>query len=178
MAVKKIESDQKASQDYMGRISDSSSRIMEAMDDIVWSINPVNDSMRKILARMKEFAGNVLEASDIDYTFTVDETVKDMTFDMEWRREIFLVFKEAINNIVKYSKAAKVDITVRKQKNVLQMTINDDGVGFNTDDDHQGAMRGNGLRNMRKRAEAMNGSLKIISAPESGTSVELRIPLA
>ncbi|QEC42504.1 sensor histidine kinase [Pseudobacter ginsenosidimutans] len=178
MAVKKIESDQKASQDYMGRISDSSSRIMEAMDDIVWSINPVNDSMRKILARMKEFAGNVLEASDIDYTFTVDETVKDMTFDMEWRREIFLVFKEAINNIVKYSKAAKVDITLRKQKNVLQMTINDDGVGFNTDNDHQGAMRGNGLRNMRKRAEAMNGSLKIISAPESGTSVELRIPLA
>lgn len=178
MAVKKIGSDQKASQDYMGRISDSSSRIMEAMDDIVWSINPVNDSMRKILARMKEFAGNVLEASDIEYSFIVDEAVKDMSFDMEWRREIFLVFKEAINNIVKYAKASQVDITLRKQKNVLQMTVTDDGVGFNTGEDQHGSVRGNGLRNMRKRAEAMNGSLRIISAPESGTSVELRIPLA
>jgi signal transduction histidine kinase len=178
MAVKKIDTDQKASQEYMGRISDSSSRIMEAMDDIVWSINPVNDSMRKILARMKEFAGDVLEASDIEYSFTVDEAVRDMTFDMEWRREIFLVFKEAINNIVKYSKASRVDIVLRRQKNSLQMSITDNGVGFNTVQDQQGAVRGNGLRNMRKRAEAMNGSFQIVSAPESGTSVELRIPLA
>lgn len=178
MAVKKIDSDQKASQDYMGRISDSSSRIMEAMDDIVWSINPVNDSMRKILARMKEFAGNVLEASDIDYSFTVDEAVRDMTFDMEWRREIFLVFKEAINNIVKYSKASHVDIVLRKQKNALLMSITDNGVGFIAGQDENGALRGNGLRNMRKRAEAMNGYFQITSAPESGTSVELRIPLA
>lgn len=178
MAVKKIDSDQKASQDYMGRISDSSSRIMEAMDDIVWSINPVNDSMRKIVARMKEFAGNVLEASDIDYSFLVDEAVKEMTFDMEWRREIFLVFKEAVNNIVKYAKASQVDITLKRQKNMLLMTITDNGVGFKSDPGQQGTVRGNGLRNMRKRAEAMNGSLKIISAPESGTSVELRIPLA
>jgi signal transduction histidine kinase len=178
MAVKKIGSDQQASQDYMGRISDSSSRIMEAMDDIVWSINPVNDSMRKILARMKEFAGNVLEASDIEYSFMVDEAVKDMSFDMEWRREIFLVFKEAINNIVKYAKASQVNITLRKQKNALHMTITDNGVGFNTVVDQHGSVRGNGLRNMRKRAEAMNGSFRIISAPESGTSVELRIPLA
>ncbi|MGN6421314.1 MAG: two-component regulator propeller domain-containing protein [Pseudobacter sp.] len=178
MAVKKLDSDQKASQDYMGRISESSSRIMEAMDDIVWSINPVNDSMRKIVARMKEFAGNVLEASDIDYSFVVDEAVKDMTFDMEWRREIFLVFKEAVNNIVKYAKASKVDITLKRQKNVLLMTITDNGVGFRSNSGQQGTVRGNGLRNMRKRAEAMNGSLQIISAPESGTSVELRIPLA
>lgn len=178
MAVKKIDTDQKASQDYMGRISDSSSRIMEAMDDIVWSINPVNDSMRKILARMKEFAGNVLEASDIEYSFIVDEAVKDMTFDMEWRREIFLVFKEAINNIVKYAKASQVDITLRKQKNALLMSVADNGVGFDTGADQDGTVRGNGLRNMQKRAEAMNGWLKITSTPQAGTSVELRIPLA
>lgn len=178
MAAKKIDSDQKTSQDYMSRISDSSSRIMEAMDDIVWSINPVNDSMRKILARMKEFAGNVLEASDIEYSFTVDEAVKEMTFDMEWRREIFLVFKEAINNIAKYAKATQVDITLRRQKNMLVMIITDNGIGFSADKDQTASLRGNGLRNMRKRAEAMNGSLEIITAPKSGASVVLQIPLA
>ena len=177
MATKKIATDQASSLDYMSKISDSSSRIMEAMDDIVWSINPVNDSMRKVLARMRELAGNVLEPCDIEYTFTADDTVKEMTFDMEGRREIFLIYKEAINNIVKYSKSTRVQIGLQKQKGFFIMTITDNGIGFLPDTDVS-STRGNGLRNMRKRAENLKGTLEIASAMDAGTSIELRIPLA
>lgn len=177
MAAKKISTDQEASREYMTKISNNSSRIMEAMDDIVWSINPVNDSMRKITARMKEFAGNLLEASDIDYLFQVDDDVKEMSFDMEWRREIFLVFKEAITNIVKYAHCTQVHITIYKQKGHLVMTIADNGKGFSPDSEAS-ALRGNGIKNMHKRAAAMNSSLEITSSQHTGTSVTLRVPLA
>jgi signal transduction histidine kinase/ligand-binding sensor domain-containing protein len=177
IAVKKISTDQEASKEYMNRISNSSSRIMEAMDDIVWSINPVNDSMRKITARMKEFAGSLLEASDIEYTFQVNEDVKEMSFDMEWRREIFLIFKEAVTNIVKYARCTHVNISIYKQKKIFIMVIADNGVGFNNHNGQSAAVRGNGVKNMRKRAEAMEGSLEISSFANSGTTLELRVPL-
>lgn len=177
MAAKKVTTDQEASRDYMTRISNNSSRIMEAMDDIVWSISPANDSMRKITARMKEFAGNLLEASDIEYSFQVDDVVKEMSFDMEWRREIFLVFKEAITNIVKYAHCTQVHIKLQKQKGHLVMTIADNGRGFSQDTESS-SLRGNGIKNMRKRAAAMNSSLEITSVPHTGTSVTLKVPLA
>jgi signal transduction histidine kinase len=179
MALKKIDADQRATKEYMVKISDNSSRIMEAMDDIVWSINPVNDTMRKLLTRMKEFAGNVLEAKDIGYTFTLDEAVKDMTFNMEYRRDIFLIFKEAINNIAKYAQSTevKVDICVKSKHFIMQVT--DNGIGFNLDKAMlSSSQRGNGIRNMQKRAEGMNGILIIESARQSGTLLELRVPIA
>jgi signal transduction histidine kinase/ligand-binding sensor domain-containing protein len=178
MAAKKVSTDQQASMEYMNRISNNSLRIMDAIDDIVWSINPVNDSMRKITARMKEFAGHLLEANDIEYTFQVGDEVKEMSFDMEWRREIFLVFKEAINNIVKYAQCTYVSISMHKQKRQFVMVIADNGIGFNQENGESSAVRGNGVKNMRKRAQAMDGSLQITSSPGSGTSIILRVPLA
>jgi predicted RNA-binding protein Jag len=92
----KIDKDLNVTKDYLTKISDNSSRMMEAMDDIVWSINPMNDNMQKITARMREYATNLFEAKDIDYTFLVDESVKQIKLDMESRRDFFLIFKEAI----------------------------------------------------------------------------------
>lgn len=177
MAVKKIATDKDTSRDYMMRISENSSRIMEAMDDIVWSINPVNDSMKKIIARMKEFAGGLLEAAGIDYTFQVAEEVKEWSVDMEWRREIFLIFKEATTNIVKYARCSEVSISVWKQKNNFMMTVSDNGRGFDLAAEAS-AVRGNGLRSMRKRAEAMNGQLQVSSMPGQGVTITLTVPLA
>lgn len=98
--------------EYLNKISDNSQRMMEAMDDIVWSIKPANDNMQKTVARMREFATNVLEAKNIELEFRVTEPDDDVKLDMEARKDFFLIFKEAVNNTAKYSKCTKASIII------------------------------------------------------------------
>lgn len=173
MAKMKVMKDAEKTSEYLNKISDNSSRMMEAMDDIVWSINPMNDSMQRITARMREFATGVLEARNIDFTFRVDEQVQDLKLDMEARRDFFLLFKEAVNNLAKYSQCTNALIDISIQQDRLIMKIKDDGIGF----DVQHADSGNGLINMKKRAQSLNGALTLESRPGAGTKVLLDVPL-
>jgi signal transduction histidine kinase/ligand-binding sensor domain-containing protein len=177
IALKQIPLEEKTSKEYMSTINNSTTQMMESMDDIVWSINPVNDSLVKVLARMKEVAGSVLEPNNIDYQFHTDNAVKDLNFSMEWRRDIFLLFKEALNNIVKYSKARNVSVTLKKSGKSFQLIVEDDGIGFDINA-RVSAIRGNGLKNMKKRAETINGQLDVVSEPGKGTRVNLTVHLA
>jgi len=177
IALKQIPLEEKTSKEYMSTINNSTTQMMESMDDIVWSINPVNDSIVKVLARMKEVAGSVLEPNNIDYQFHTDNAVKDLNFSMEWRRDIFLLFKEALNNIVKYSKARNVSVTLKKSGKSFQLIVEDDGIGFDINA-RVSAIRGNGLKNMKKRAETINGQLDVVSEPGKGTRVNLTVHLA
>ncbi len=179
MAMQLPELDDATGKNFMGKISENTSRMMESMDDIIWSINPSNDSMGKVLARMKQVAGNVLEPHGIEYRFYAEELVKELSFTMETRREIFLIYKEAINNIIKYAHCTKVDVTMRKQTQYFLLIITDNGVGF--DLANRGTFsptRGNGIINMQKRSENMKGTLDIDTSPGEGTCITLRIPLA
>lgn len=173
MAKMKVHKDADKTEEFLEKIGDNSSRMMEAMDDIVWSINPMNDNMQKITARMREFATGVLEAKNIDVKFRVDEQVQELKLDMEARRDLFLLFKEAVNNLAKYSQcqAATIDISVHKNK--LLMKITDNGIGF----DLNNSDGGNGLINMNKRAQSLRGHLSIKSEKQVGTEVSLEVPL-
>ena len=86
MAKSKMNTDAVKTTEYLAKITDNSQRMMDAMDDIVWSIKPSNDSMQKIVARMREFATNVLEPKDIALEFHIDEQVYDIKLNMEARR--------------------------------------------------------------------------------------------
>jgi signal transduction histidine kinase len=147
--------------------------MMEAMDDIVWSIKPANDSMQKITARMREFATSLLEAKDIALDFTVDEKVNDVKLNMEARRDFFLIFKEAVNNVAKYSRCSKCSIHISLHQHRLLLDVKDNGIGF----DVNKADSGNGLSNMQKRAEALKGRVTIQSKPGDGTQVTLNLPV-
>ncbi len=173
MAKAKVGTDTVRTSEYISKITDNCSRMMEAMDDIVWSIKPNNDSMQKITARMREFATNVLEAKDIELHFSVDEKVPDVKLNMETRRDLFLLYKEAVNNIAKYSKCTNARVKISVQQKQLHMVITDDGIGF----DPITADSGNGLGNIQKRADAMKGKLQIQSAPGKGSCVHLSIPV-
>ncbi|RPD48913.1 hypothetical protein DRJ53_09645 [Paracnuella aquatica] len=173
MAKTKMSTDAVKTTEYLSKISDNSQRMMEAMDDIVWSIKPSNDSMQRITARMREFATNVLEAKDIELQFSVSEEVHDVKLNMEARRDLFLVFKEAVNNAAKYSKADQVSVCVELHKRALVLTVQDNGRGF----DVASADGGNGLGNMQKRADAMNGRVRIVSQPGEGTKVTVLVPV-
>lgn len=173
MAKTKMHTDQARAVEYINKISDNSQRMMEAMDDIVWAIKPSNDSMQKLVARLREFATNVFEAKDIDLEFTVADEVNDVKLDMEARRDFFLIGKEAINNAAKYAHCHKVFINIEIINRQLSLLVKDDGVGFEV----QQADAGNGLGNMQRRANAMRGTLKIQSAPAAGTTIHLQVPL-
>lgn len=172
MAKSKMATDPVKTAGYISKISDNSQRMMEAMDDIVWSIKPSNDTMQRVSARMREFATGVLEAKDIALKFDVDETVFDVKLNMEARRDFFLIFKEALNNAAKYSKATEVTMNVGMQNKALCFSIKDNGIGFDVP-----RADGNGLGNMQKRADSMNGKLRIRSGKGEGTEVRLTVPV-
>ena len=157
------------------QIGDSSRRMLDAMDDIVWAINPAHDSMEDVTARMRGFASEMLEARGIEFTFRAEPSVQGLRLDMRARREFFLLFKEAINNLAKYAQCQHASIRLSYQHGLLHLTVQDDGVGFDPTNPAEGS--GNGLTNMRSRAAALSGHLSIETAPGQGTTLHLKVPL-
>jgi len=155
------------------KIKDRSSAIMESMNDIVWAINPANDALDKIILRMKEFGSETLEQSGMNFTFMQEGELNNVKLSLMQRNDLYLIFKEALNNAIKHSKASEVNITLKREPGSLILKITDDGKGF----DSQQQMPGNGLKNMHNRMRNMNASFQMVSAPGSGTTVYLNVPL-
>ena len=172
MSSKTVEKEPAKTKEYLARIGTYSQRMMDSMDDIVWSINPLNDDMARVVARMREVAATCLEPKDIEYRFYIDETVNHLKLEMSKRRDLFLIYKEAINNMAKYSECTKAVIHVTAKKGRLIMHIEDNGCGF----DETIMNDGNGLINMRKRAEGLKGRFTIHSSIGNGTELTLNIP--
>lgn len=156
----------------MHEIKDSSVTLMEKMDDIVWSINPRNDSLDNLFLRIRRFATSLFEAKNIDYTITIQD-INDLTFPMEWRQHIYLILKEAINNLVKYAEATQASIRINYQNDILEIYIQDNGKGF----DVSNTFNGNGLTSMKNRADLMRGELTFTSSSQGGTRVSLRLKI-
>ncbi len=149
------------------RISKSISSVQENMSDIVWAINPKNDRFTNIIQRMSQFAAELLESKNIELKFSNDVSI--LSLSMEKRKSFYLLYKEAINNCAKYSKATMVDVNLSQKENIMRLTIKDNGEGFDTAKTYTG----NGMKTMHKRATELNGVLKIDSALHEGTAVQL-----
>jgi len=175
MANKKA-GDVKRSAELFDTISAASRQAMDLMNDIVWSINPKNDRMEMILIRMRQYASEILEAAQIAFTIEMNESAGRITLPVDKRKDFYLVFKEAINNLAKYSGASRADIRLHYNDQDLTMTISDDGIGFDPVSPHGNRSgSGNGLKNMKARAMQMDGSLEIISSPGAGSTIKLKI---
>jgi len=157
----------------LSEINERSYLLMEKMDDIVWSISTSNDTVGNLFSRIQQFASTILEARNIDYEFRVPDKIKEMKLDMQLRQHIYLVLKEAINNLIKYSQCSNACIIAEYSAGMLKIEVADDGTGFDTNK----ASGGNGLLNMRKRTEAMHGNLCIASTPGRGTRVSLAVQI-
>lgn len=156
---------------HFQHIYDHSASMMENMADIVWSIQPGNDSMEKVVVKMKEFCGEILEPVDIVYSFENVEILSGMTLNIESRKNLFLIFKEIVNNAAKYSEATMLKILFSKNHTGWIMDISDNGKGF----DPQSAKSGNGTINIRKRAEDMHATLRLFGGPGEGTRIVLEV---
>ena len=135
--------------------------------EIVWFINPDYDTLEEMINRMKEVAATML--GGIDYQFDASIQGDQIRLSLEFRRNMFLVLKEALHNIVKHAKASRVEIEIRRVRNQLSLRIQDDGVGFN----EAGTHAGNGLKNLRLRISQLGGTAEIRSRPGGGTSIHL-----
>ncbi|MDP4283000.1 MAG: two-component regulator propeller domain-containing protein [Bacteroidota bacterium] len=159
--------------EMLGVIKENSISLMERMDDIVWSINPHNDSLESLFLRIKSFAAKLFEAKEINYTIHINENLKHILLPMEYRQHIYLIMKEAINNLVKYSGCTEAEIDVRLYSSQLKVLIKDNGKGFNVGNYDTG----NGLGSMKKRAEEMNATLDILSEADKGTAIVLSVKI-
>ncbi len=164
---------EKKSKRILSEINERSHQLMENMDDIVWSISSKNDTVGNLFIRIQQFASTVLEAKDIDYEVQVPERVKQMKIDMQQRQHIYLILKETINNLIKYSYCTNVFINAEYAGGLLKIEVADNGRGF----DKKTVIPGNGLHNMQKRTDAMRGTLLIAPAPGGGTRVILSVQI-
>jgi ligand-binding sensor domain-containing protein/two-component sensor histidine kinase len=166
------ESSDSKTTDALEKINERSQRLLDNMSDIVWSIKPENDTLDEMLIRMRQYATGMLESKGIDYTidFPIEKT--DFKLPLEVKNNIYLIFKEAVNNLCKYAQCRQVNLTLRIENKKMKLVIQDDGIGFMTDDKANGT-GGNGLKNMRKRAAEIKADLFIDSSSGKGTSVSL-----
>ena len=153
----------------LGRITDDALTVGNAIDDIVWSINPDNDDLDNIIARMRRHSSELFDAKNIDYQIVTPENSLDIKLSMDQRREVYLIFKEAINNLLKYSKCTKVIIEIRIEHRKFALSIVDNGIGFDTTK----ATARNGIKNMKNRSEKLKSQFLIESSAGKGTKVDL-----
>jgi signal transduction histidine kinase len=151
------------------KISDYTQTSQEAMNDIVWMINTRNDRFENIIVRMRSLAVELLEAKNIHLHLSFDERLNQLKMGMNERKNFYLLYKEILNNCVKYAEANQVWIELSITSNVILLSIKDDGIGF----DPAVQLNGNGLINMKKRAEVLGATLTINSSKGTGTHTKL-----
>src|SRR4030095_7593472 len=172
LSDKTLEQPTKARQ-YLHRITEEVNASGQALDDIIWSINTQHDTLEEMLARMRRFASELFDHTDTRYQFKLEEGSADKKLDMEHRRDIYLIFKESLNNIYKHASATNVFIRLALINQLLEMEIKDDGKGFNPGD----STHRNGLKNLKARVEKWKGQIKIESAAGEGTVIQVSIPV-
>jgi len=154
--------------DLIEKISERSKKTMDALSDIVWSINTRNDGMDNFLIKANEYL-SVLEVQGIGFDFTVDENIRQLKIGMILKKEMYLIFKEAICNASKYANCTFIQLCLTRVKDVGTLSIHDNGKGF----DMLKIPAGNGIYNMRQRAKRMGAELYIQSGENKGTTITL-----
>ncbi|HRI60736.1 MAG TPA: triple tyrosine motif-containing protein, partial [Saprospiraceae bacterium] len=180
-ASRQIGDDKPAVTPVLQRIGQSASALSESMQDIIWAMKTQNDQLEDLTARMTEFGFGLLEARNMDFKTHISVDFSGKQLPPQVRRNVYLIFKEALNNASKYAKASEVELHFAMKKGLLLMKISDNGLGFEMDSQNSplgaGGGSGNGLQNMRKRAADIGGKLEIVSKPGAGTRVELRVKI-
>ncbi len=159
------------------KIESSSSEIIDKTSDVVWAAKASNDTVKNLVMRMEAYAASLLGTAGISFQINFDESLAETKLGMTERKNIFLIYKEAIHNIIKYSQATEVIISINKKSKRLRIQITDNGQGlpasFNSLS--KNSLGGNGIKNMNARAEEMKGRFKIESKFNKGTTVELTL---
>ena len=161
--------------EQVGLIQTKSREMVTALDEIVWAVNPRNDSFAAVVTYLCNFAEDLFAKTPIRCRLDVADDLPDAPFKSEVRHNLFLAFKEALNNVVRHSGATEVWLRFKVVGRQATVTVQDDGQGFNP---ASGPSPGaNGLRNMQERLGQMGGKYALRSEPKGGTSLEFTFRL-
>jgi ligand-binding sensor domain-containing protein/signal transduction histidine kinase len=153
------------------RIAGISRELVDSMSDIVWAISPQKDRLIDLTRRMRQFAEEMLVAPGIEFWFDVPARGEEIKLNVETRRQVFLIFKEGIHNVVRHANCTRVRVRLALEGDWLSLAIEDNGRGVAA-----GGNEGHGIPSMRSRAAALGGSLELTAGPGGGTIVALRVP--
>jgi signal transduction histidine kinase len=143
------------------------------MSDIVWAVDPTKDHLSDLSQRMRRYISDVCTARQIEFRFDTPAGERDLDLGANIRREVFLLFKEGVANMVRHSGCSRAALEFRQGDGELLLRIADNGRGF----DPAVASEGHGLRSMQERTAALGGHFAAISAPGRGTILTFRIPI-
>jgi signal transduction histidine kinase len=151
------------------KMGENSRKMVSSMSDIVWAVNPGNDEGKKLLERMEAYATDACSVTDTRLHFSYNRELNALSFPLEYRKNIYLIFKEALNNALKYAEAGDIYVSVHRKGTQVNLVVQDNGKGFDTATEYPG----NGLKNLQLRAREIQASLKISSCPGKGTLIGL-----
>lgn len=180
VAKRRMENPTCESVSILTEIADSARGTVDSMSDIVWAIDPRKDDLGNVVFRVRQFASDLLATNGIAWTFQAPPEFDKIKLNPEQRRQVFLIFKEAINNSARHAQCKSVHLRMSVGPNQIIAEIRDDGCGFDTssiDQDHHNGHAVHGLENIRGRAARLGGTLNIDSSPGHGTHIRLSVPL-
>ncbi len=166
-------SDNQPLQQSIQQINELSDKVATGIREIIWSVNPAYDKLGAVIQQMRKLAVDVLSTNEIAFKLFEDIKDPEKEFTPQQRKDLLMIFKEALNNSRKYSGTERVDIHIRQKAQMLCVQIKDYGCGFNTDD----IKRGNGLCNMERRAMDINAKFNLHTKPGKGTFISIEMPL-
>jgi signal transduction histidine kinase len=171
-----VKSDDKVieSGERMARVATSAREMISRLNVIVWALNPKNDNLDGLIAYSRRYFGEYLENMGINFTTDVPDAIPEINLSPDTRRNLFYAMQEAIHNAVKHSGCSDIIQGVKINHQMMEITITDNGKGF---DNTRVASGGNGLLNMKKRAEELGGSFEIQSSVGRGTVVMFTVNL-
>ena len=168
------EAERESARARLQKISALGRSLVASMDEIVWALNPRNDSLEGFANYLCHFAPELLKLAAIPCRLAVPEILPQRTLRAQARHQLYLAVKEALHNVIKHSGATHATLNVETHADSLSITVADDGRGFVVG---EGGRSGHGLGNMRQRMMQLDGVCEIVSQPGHGTRITLRVPL-
>jgi len=156
---------------YADELCDIALHMVTSLDEIVWAVNPRNDTVASLAGYFGAYAQRLLELASINCGLDMADSLPHLSLDTRFRQEMFLAFKEALTNVIQHANARKVWLRIFVQDKDLVVIVSDDGSGIAPGEREAGA---DGLDNMKERLAALNGRCTIDSDPETGTTVRLQ----
>ena len=152
----------------MKAISTNARNLVDNMSDIVWLVNPKRDSLYDLILRLRDTYSELSSYTNISFRSENIISLQKVSLSMENRQNLYLIFKEAINNCITHSSCTEINLDASVKGRILEMTLKDNGTGFNESD----LKDGNGLGNMQNRAKKIGGHLSINSKVGEGTIIQ------
>ena len=164
-------------------IAQTSRELLQKMDEIVWAVNPRNDTLENLVTYLSHHAIEYFQNTSVECELRLPPELSSQPVSSELRHNLFLTFEEVLSNVLKHSGATKVQVELSVTAAKFEVKIGDNGCGFDASAQADAAANtvrriGNGLRNMRQRLADVGGECIIASQPESGTTVTLRVRLS